>query len=57
MDQWFGIIVPVEIGSIKNFDTAKTKIKEWKPTTCSCRLCKTYVKGIGFIDISQHNAC
>ena len=27
----------------------KTKIKQWKPI-CPCRLCKTYVAGVGFIE-------
>ena len=30
----------------------KEDIKKWIPT-CKCRLCKTYVKGIGFIEISK----
>ena len=26
-------------------------IKKWQPNECTCRLCKTYVDGIGFVDI------
>ena len=26
----------------------KNKLKEWKPTNCSCRLCKTYIQHIRF---------
>ena len=26
------------------------KIREWKPGNCPCRLCKLYIKGVGFID-------
>ena len=26
-------------------------IKKWQPNNCTCRLCKTYVEGIGFVDI------
>ena len=27
----------------------KEKIKTWKPKECDCRLCKTYIQGVGFI--------
>ena len=29
------------------------KIRKWKPTNCPCRICKTYIKGIGFITTSS----
>lgn len=34
--------LPIEIKNINSFDTFKTEIKKWKPTNCSCRLCKTF---------------
>ena len=30
----------------------KEEIKKWVPG-CSCRLCKTFVRGLGFVDISS----
>ena len=27
----------------------KNKLKEWKPRSCPCRLCKTYIQHVGFI--------
>ena len=30
-------------------DTVKNKVKKWKPENCPCRLCKIYIKNIGFI--------
>ena len=30
----------------------KKRIKSWKPN-CSCRLCKTYLQGVGFINITE----
>ena len=29
----------------------KSLIKKWQPNNCACRLCKTYIDGIGFVDI------
>ena len=34
----------IETKSIKNFDIFKTEVRKWKPTNCSSRLCKIYVK-------------
>ena len=41
-------IVPESIKQSKSLAEFKTKIQNWKPTDCDCRLCKTYVKGIGY---------
>ena len=32
--------------SIKSFNMAS---KEWKPESCPCRLCKTYLPNIGYL--------
>ena len=34
-------------GTIEEF---KAKIKLWKPTNCTCRLCRTFVPELGFIN-------
>ena len=28
------------------------RIRKWKPAKCPCRLCKTYIKDLGFVEIS-----
>ena len=40
---------------IKKFSLSKftKKIRLWKPDKCPCRLCKTYIKGVGFVKISS----
>ena len=43
-------LVPAELKSIKSLKLFKTKIKEWKPLRCPCKLCKLYVCGVGYID-------
>ena len=27
----------------------KTRIKQWEPKGCTCRICKTFIKNLGFI--------
>ena len=42
-------IVPGDIKGSSSLKKFKDKIKEWKPVNCPCRLCKIFVKGVGFI--------
>ena len=35
-----------EVTNLANF---KTQIKSWKPTGCTCRLCKIFVPDLGFL--------
>ena len=39
---------------MKKFSLSKftQKIRKWRPEKCPCRMCKTYVKGLGFVTIS-----
>ena len=43
-------ILPDEIKNAKTLDEFKSKIKCWKPKGCKCRMCKIYVKHVGFIN-------
>ena len=44
-------IVP---NDIKKFSLSKfvKKIRKWKPDKCPCKLCKTYIGGLGFIVVT-----
>ena len=44
-------IVP---NDMKKYSLSKftKKIRKWKPVGCPCRICKTYVHGLGFVTIS-----
>ena len=46
-------IVPNEIKCAQTFAKFKELIKRWKPSECPCRLCKTYVKGLGYINVTD----
>ena len=55
--RYFGPVVwetmlPSDYKEINTLGKFKEDIKKWIPI-CKCRLCKTYVKGLGFIEISK----
>jgi hypothetical protein len=41
-------LVPDEIKNASSLSIFKDKIIEWKPVGCTCRLCKTYIQGVGY---------
>ena len=43
-------IIPECIKREKTLKSFIKKIREWKPVKCPCRLCKTYIREIGYID-------
>ena len=43
-------IVPSEIKESKSLLEFKQKIKKWKTSECTCRLCKSYIYGLGFLE-------
>lgn len=42
-------LVPDEIKKCGHLEEFKSKIKNWEPIGCECRLCKIYIKDLGFI--------
>ena len=42
-------LVPVELKQSESLDSFKSKIKNWMPFECPCRLCKTYIQHVGFL--------
>ena len=45
-------ILPDRIKKCKSLYLFRKEIRKWKPDKCPCRLCKTYVKGLGFVTIT-----
>ena len=41
-------LVPEDIKQSGSLSIFKDKIKMWKPLGCTCRLCKSYIQGIGY---------
>ena len=43
-------IAPEEYKTLNSLNSFKESIKKWVPLNYPCRLCKTYVHGVGFIE-------
>ena len=46
-------ILPQEYKNIDDIDVFKSRIKGWVPQNCPCRLCKTYIHHLGFVEIGS----
>ena len=44
-------LLPCEIKRCSTLENFKERIKSWIPDKCPCRLCKTFITNLGFIDI------
>ena len=42
-------ILPDRLENANSIEALKMQIKKWKPKNCPCRLCKVYVKNVGFV--------
>ena len=55
--RYFGAVIwnslPVKYKNIESLSEFKSQIKKWKPKTCPCRLCKNFVKNLGFANIVE----
>ena len=45
-------MLPNKLKVCPNLAEFKNSIKSWLPKNCPCRLCKTYIKGVGFIKVA-----
>ena len=43
-------IVPNNIKTLPSLKSFKQNIRKWKPDNCPCKLCKTFIAGVGYID-------
>ena len=41
-------MVPEDIKASSSLAIFKSKIRKWRPSGCTCRLCKKFVQGLGF---------
>ena len=56
--RYFGPIVwdemlPDKFKSIETLVKFKEEIKTWKPENCPCSLCKTYIRGVGYVTLFE----
>ena len=45
--------IPTALRNVESFVEFKSLIKNWKPSNCSCRLCKDYIPQVGFVNLTQ----
>ena len=43
-------LVPPEMKKLPSVEIFKERIKTWIPKKCPCKLCRTYVSGVGYLD-------
>ena len=43
--------VPKSLKNSKWLSVFKQSIRKWKPSNCSCSLCKNYVQNLGYVDV------
>ena len=56
--RWFGPLVwdymlPDDLKCITTIEQFKSEIKKWVPENCSCRLGKTYISQMGFVNVFE----
>ena len=56
--RYFGVVIwnaiPINIKTATSLNNFKNIIKSWEPE-CSCRLCKTFLQGVGFVNLVFNN--
>ena len=56
--RYFGPLVwdymlPENLKTILCLQKFKAEVKKWLPEGCPCRLCKTYISQVGFVNVSH----
>ena len=45
--------LPSDLKECKSLELFRSKIKNWIPKNCPCKLCKTYLQRIGYVQIAN----
>ena len=49
--------LPREIQELENLNNFKNVIKKWRPSKCPCDICRTFISGVGYIEVTGNNDC
>ena len=44
-------MLPSKFKTCESLSEFKDSIKSWKPDNCHCKLCKTYIQGLGYVNV------
>ena len=47
-----GNLIPDEIKNSLSLAKFKVKIRQWAPSSCHCKLCRSYIHHVGYVNIS-----
>ena len=47
------VCLPSDLRECKSLELFIAKIKNWIPEYCRCKLCKTYIQRIGYVQIAN----
>ena len=54
---YFGSVIsnsiPAKLRELNPFQILKSEITAWRPTNGPCRLCKNYIKNLGYVNIAS----
>ena len=46
-------MLPESLKSSVSLESFKESIKGWIPTNCKCDLCRDYIQGVGYVNITE----
>ena len=46
-------LLPENLKASDSLEKFKEGIKSWVPNNCNCKLCKTYIEGVGYVNIFE----
>ena len=48
-------MLPSEMQECETLFEFKSKVKSWNPINCACKLCETYIGGIGYVSMMEQH--
>ena len=45
-------VISDEIKNSVSLDEFKIRIRQWEPSGCHCKLCRSYIQHVGYVNIS-----
>ena len=48
----FWNIIPIEIKKFLCLDEFKINIRQWAPSNCHCKFCRSYFQHVGYVNIT-----
>ena len=46
-------LLPEKVKQCSSLEEFKISLKSWIPENCPCEICRTYVQGVGYVDLFE----